>query len=156
MKDKTMKSSIINNELIRLDLDFKSKDDIIKELCSILYAEQKISSIDGFIKDIQHRESIMSTFCGFDVAIPHAVSEFVKEPAFAFARTKTFSWSEDDEIVKYVFLLAIPAHQEANSDAKSHIDIMSSIAQLALDEKVREVWAAANTKEAILKSFNID
>ena len=151
-----MKSDIINDHLIQLDLNIESKDDIIEKLCKILHSEQRIDSIDGFIKDIQHRESIMSTYCGFDVAIPHAVSKYVKEPAFAFARTKDFSWGEDDEIVKYVFLLAIPAHQEANSNGKSHIDIMSSIAQLALDEKARAIWNSASSKEEILKSFNID
>lgn len=151
-----MKSKIINSELIRLDMELGSKDDVIMELCKLLFLENKISSVDGFIKDIKHRENLMSTFCGFDVAIPHAVSEFVKEPAFAFARTCEFPWGEEDEIVKYVFLLAIPVYKEINEESKPHIDMMSGIAQLALDEDARRVWEKANTRNEILESFNIE
>lgn len=146
---------IINENLISLNLEVESKAKAIEKLADMLFAEKVISSVSGFIESVNNRETTMSTYCGFDVAIPHAVSEFVIKPAFAFGRVDSFSWGKEDGPVEFIFLLAIPVQNDADTGSKSHIDMMSSIAELALEENVRNKWAGAKSKDEILKSFSI-
>jgi len=147
------KQNIIAENLINLDLRSETKEEVIKELAALLFAEKKISSESGFIECVEKREMSMSTYCGFDVAIPHAVSSSVDEVAFAFGRSKGFLWGEEDGVVKFIFLLAIPELTNKNISSASHIDMMSAVAQLALNENVRKKWAEAKSKKEILESF---
>jgi mannitol/fructose-specific phosphotransferase system IIA component (Ntr-type) len=47
--------------------------------------------------------------------------------------------------------LAIPESKDTQNS--QHIDMMSQIASLALEEEVRLIWEKATTKEEILKTF---
>lgn len=147
------KQNIITKKLINLNLKAGTKEEAIHELADMLFTEKKISSVSGFLESVFKRESTMSTYCGFDVAIPHAVSPCVKEVAFAFGRTDGFLWGDDDGTVKFIFLLAIPELTNENSTSSQHIDMMSSVAQLALDENVRKKWREAKSNDEILQSF---
>jgi mannitol/fructose-specific phosphotransferase system IIA component (Ntr-type) len=144
---------LINERLITLDLKATSKETAIAELAEILFREKKLKSLFGFMDAVAERESTMSTYCGSDVAIPHAKSMFVKEAAFAFGRASGFSWGEEDENVNFVFMLAIPEIFPDDSLESVHIDLMASIAELALEEDIRNKWAAAKTTYDILETF---
>jgi mannitol/fructose-specific phosphotransferase system IIA component (Ntr-type) len=54
--------------------------------------------------------------------------------------------------VQFIILLAIP--EVAEGEESPHIEMMSEVATLALDEEIRAVWASARDKETILKTFN--
>jgi mannitol/fructose-specific phosphotransferase system IIA component (Ntr-type) len=145
--------NLINEDLITLDLKANSKSAAIAELAEMLFRERKLKSLFGFMDDVAERENEMSTYCGCDIAIPHARSIFVKEVACAFGRTNGFSWEEDNENVNFVFMLAIPEMLSDNSLDFIHIELMSSIAELALEKDIRNKWAAAKTKYDIMETF---
>ena len=143
---------MITTSQIIIDLDATSKNEAIEQLIDTLVAENVINDKTVFFDDLGHREKVMSTYCGNGISIPHAVSRSVNKPSFAFAKLKSeFVWGEEDENTKYIILLAIPFIED-DSDT-SHIDMMSSIAGLALDEEVVSLWENASTSEEIFKTF---
>lgn len=141
---------ILNERLITLDLNASSKEGAIMELATLLFHENKLKSVLGFADAVMEREHTMSTYCGFGIAIPHAKSLLVKEAGIAFGRTPGFTWEEEEQ-VNFVFMLAIP--DLTTSDASVHLGLLSSIAELALEEDIRKKWASAKTKFDILETF---
>lgn len=138
---------VINKGLIKLDLKGKNKKEVIEELTDLLVKEKKLSSRSEFIARVYEREATMPTYCGVEVAIPHALSSAVVLPTVCFGRSKGFYWDSEDELVRFVFLFAMP---EADHDSE-HISIMSAVARCCLDPKIRDLWLHATTEEQILE-----
>lgn len=136
---------------VKLKLHAKSKQDAIEELASLLFEEGKISDKDTYVRELLNREQTLSTYCGYGVAIPHCVSHVVKEPAFAFGRSEGLVWDEDDEAASIIIMLAIPETKQGTENV--HIEMMSSIAELALEDAVREKWLLATNTDDIIQTF---
>jgi PTS system fructose-specific IIA component len=94
---------------------------------------------------------LLSTYCGFYVAIPHGISETVKEPGVCFARIPEISWGPEQEKVRYVFLLAVPKIDDNRQSP--HLKLLSAIAVSSLEEDIREIWANASSEVEILESL---
>jgi len=134
-----------------LDLKAKNKEEAIDELAQILFDSGKIDHKKGYVADILKREKILSTYCGSNIAIPHSVSSVVNEASFAFGRSTGLTWDEDDDLVNFVIILAIPELKEGEGTV--HIEMMSAIAELALDDDIRSQWEKANTTQEIISTF---
>lgn len=134
-----------------LEMKARNKQEAIYELAELLLQNGKISDKDIYTKDILSREENMSTYCGYGVAIPHSVSSVVNEAAFAFGRSSGMVWDENDEPVHFVMLLAIPQLKEGEDSV--HIEMMSSIATLALEDEIRITWSQAKTIDEIIDTF---
>lgn len=141
----------INPSMIVPDLEANTRDAAIEELAGLLEQENKITSKHTFIQSVLQREALASTYCGMDTAIPHAVSPAVKEPSFCFGRSPGFNWDSTGEPVRFVILLAVP--EVTGGQESEHIEILSSISRLVLEEDVRQLWGTAQTKEEILASL---
>jgi len=101
-------NDVISPELIKLSLNGKNKVEVIEELTDLLF-RNKLTSRADYIAMVYKRESTLSTYCGYEVAIPHAISSAVKTPAVCFGRSEGFNWDhQSDEWVRFVFLFAIP------------------------------------------------
>jgi PTS system fructose-specific IIC component len=137
---------------IELNLKSNSKLTLLETLCQSFWEAGKLYNRDLFLEEVLKREALLSTYCGKGVAIPHAASAAVKEPSFIFARCTEINWDEEESPVQFIILLAIP--EVAEGEESPHIEMMSEIATLALDEEIRAVWASARDKEIILKTFN--
>lgn len=137
---------------IELNLKSNSKLTLLETLCQSFWEAGKLYNKDLFLEEVLKREALLSTYCGEGVAIPHAASAAVKEPSFIFARCTEINWDEKESPVQFIILLAIP--EVAEGEESPHIEMMSEIATLALDEEIRAVWASARDKEIILKTFN--
>lgn len=124
----------------------------IDELANILFESGKINDKNGYVADIMNREKELSTYCGNNIAIPHSVSMVVKEASFAFGRSTGLIWDEDDDLVNFVIMLAIPKLKEG--EETGHIEMMSAIAELALDDDIRTRWEKATTEQDIISTFN--
>lgn len=134
-----------------LDLKAKNKEEAIEELAQILFTSGKINDKALYIADILNREKILSTYCGNNIAIPHSVSSVVNKASFAFGRSSGLTWDEDDDLVNFVIILAIPELEEGEDTV--HIEMMSAIAELALDDDIRSQWEKAKTTEEIIATF---
>lgn len=61
-------------------------------------------------------------------------------------------WDEGDELAQFVVLLAIPTGKVGEEN--SHIEMMSEVAKLALEEDIRAKWLSATSEKEIFSSFN--
>ena len=137
---------------IELNLKLKNKDDAISLLVDKLDENGCLKNKKKYLDAVLERENLLSTYCGHNIAIPHAVSKAVKKVSFGFCRTTNFEWDKKDESVQFILILALP--DSKGEEDNYHIDLMSQIASLALEEEVREVWVNAKTEEDISKTFH--
>lgn len=144
---KTVKPSYVD-----LNLKSSSKKEAISLLADHLWNEGKLNQKDPYLEAVLKREELLSTYCGYAIAIPHAESAAVNEASFVFGRTSAMVWDEDDEPVEFIILLAIPPVEQGQEN--KHIEIMSNVATLALEEDVRKKWANATTIQEIINTFN--
>ena len=133
---------------IELNLEAQNKVQIITELVDKLHQKGCLFEKKQYLDAVLERENILSTYCGYHIAIPHAVSKAVKKAAFGFCRITPIEWDKDDEKVEFILILAIP-----DSSNNKHVDMMSQIAGLALEDKIRKIWKSAKTKDLIIKTF---
>ena len=138
-------SELINAELIDLNLTTTTKKETIKYLADLIADSGRITSIDDYYKSLLAREEKSSTGIGNQIAIPHGKSSSVKEPAVAFARLEEgVEWEAiDDEQVRLVFLLAIPA--ESKTDG--HLKILATLSRNLLNDNFREQLLEVESKE---------
>lgn len=136
---------------IELNLEGQNKVQIITELVDKLHQKGCLFEKKQYLDAVLERENILSTYCGYHIAIPHAVSKAVKKAAFGFCRITPIEWDKDDEKVEFILILAIPDSSSFKNNR--HIDMMSQIAGLALEDKIRKIWKSAKTKDLIIKTF---
>ena len=141
----------IEPSFILLDQDFKDKSEALLNLVDILDEKGCLNNKQKYLDSIIEREKMLSTYCGHNIAIPHAISKAVEKISYGFCRTNSMEWDKNDDPVKYILILAIP-DIERKSD-NYHIDLMSQVASIALEEGVRNIWKKAITEKEILKTF---
>ena len=142
---------VTNEDMILLDLEVDSKEEVIEALVNRMDAAGKLSSKEAYLQSVQEREKLLSTYCGMDIAIPHGISEAVIEPGICFARIKEIGWGDPECKVHFIFLLAVP--KRADGQNPEHISLLSAIAVSSLDEGNRALWEAAKTEKEILESL---
>jgi fructose PTS system EIIA component len=143
---------LINKDLVLLDIKVKSKDDVINKLSMLLKAQDRLSNIKGFIKQVYFREGEFPTSVGFSFAIPHGKCSYVKTPTVAFARLKDeIVWSEEDN-VKYIFLIAV----SDTDTGDEHLKILANLSRKIIDKDFRNQLEQAKDIESILSILNIE
>lgn len=149
-------AEMTNENLIILDLDCKSKEEVINKMIKTLYKENIISSEEEFLKTVLERESHSPTGLEGGLAIPHGKSSTVKKGAFAVARLKTplEDWESIDENnkVSLVFLLAIPI-EEAGS---THLKLLAELSTMLMDENFVKDLKNVKTRKQLLNILNND
>ncbi|SFL41228.1 PTS sugar transporter subunit IIA [Halanaerobium salsuginis] len=148
-------NKIINQDLISLDLKAVNKDQVIKKLAQLINQNGNLSSYQDYLTAVFEREEKTSTGVGREIAIPHGKSAGVVEAAVAFARlAEPIGWeSFDNEAVRLVFLLAVPAESESNQ----HLKILSTLSRNLLNEDFKnellQAESAAIANEIIQTIF---
>lgn len=143
--------SIIDQQLIKLNIDNNSKEEVIKELAQLMDNQGRLNSLDGFVEEVLKREELSTTGIGFGVAIPHGKTNAVKIPTVVFGRAeKGVEWQALDEKPVYmVFLLAVP--KEAVSNV--HLKILAALSRKLMNEDFRQNLLEINSKEKLIESL---
>lgn len=150
--------NLIHSECVVLDIKSKCKGEVIRELISLLVKDEVLSDDFEFLKVILDREKIFPTSIGNKVAIPHGISQYVKEPRLCIGRlTEPVLWDkEKNEYVLLVILIAIPLK---NAHDNTHIKIISCLMRNLMHESYINQLLTSD-KEMILKllkeGFNND
>ena len=137
---------ILDQDLINMELEADSKDDVIKALSKMLYKKGNIKNLDEFIKAVYEREAIGETGMGNHIAIPHGLTNVVLKASVAIGKVKKpVEWeSLDDEPVELIFLIAA----STNELEKTHLQMLSQLAAvLAYKEHVDGLILCKNNKE---------
>ena len=136
----------IRDEMIVLDADYKSREELFKDFSERFYKSGVVENAEAFVDALLERESVCSTFCSMNIAIPHGISETVKTPSIGFCRLKNpIDWDGDNETpVKFIFMIAMPK-REYTGEENEHIKLLSKIAILSLEDNVQENWNSFKT-----------
>jgi len=150
---KNMKAGLLNPRHVLLSTPAKSWPAVVEELSRLFLEDGRITSLSEFVQSVFARESLISTYCGHGIAIPHAVSKAVKTPSLGVARTSGFYWHDPDEWVRLIFLFALPESTGEKDYASMQMDVLSAIAGLALEEENIDRWLNAVGAEEIIESI---
>ena len=116
--------TILNSDLVILELEAKTKEAVIQEMVSKLDKAKIITDAAKFEAVIWEREKQGTTGIGDGIAIPHGKSELVTKPTVLFARSTAgveFD-SLDGKKAHLFFMIATPAD---SNDA--HLKILSNL-----------------------------
>ncbi len=142
---------MINNELILLNQNFKSKEDIIRKIADQAEMIGKISSKDKYLEAVFERESLISTSVGYGIAIPHGKSEAVNEDFLGFCRLdEPIKWDEEEGEVDLVFLMGV----STKSGNDQHLRYLAMISRKLMNEDFRNSLRNADSKEQIYNLLN--
>jgi nitrogen PTS system EIIA component len=121
-----------NEDVIKLDLQGGTKDEILKEMIAVLALDEKSESI--LYKMLKRRENLGSTGIGKGIAIPHCRSLVVNRLRVAFGRKAggiDFK-AIDEQPVHNVFLIVAPPLEVSNQ----YLPVLGKIAQFSRDPDV--------------------
>lgn len=140
--------SIVNEDLIDLDLRVKTKIEAIQALIHMLFKNGCITDEDNFLKDVLYREGEGVTGLGGGVAIPHGKSVSVTKTSITIGRTKKpIEWETlDGNPVTLIILFAV---KQADS-AKLHIKLLQRVAILLSDDEMIQRFQSIATKEELI------
>ena len=144
-------SDLLIKDRISLDVKSTTKVDIIKELARLHEKTGVLNDYDGYVEALMAREAQSSTGIGEGIAIPHAKTKYVKEPALAMGRKMSGIdyQSLDDEPATLFFMIAAP--DGANN---THIETLARLSQLLLDDDFKAALEKAPTADAVLDIIN--
>lgn len=142
-----MLKDIITLDCIDINLKGNTKSEIIDEMIDILYKAGKLNDREEYKKEILKREQQGSTGMEEGIAIPHAKTNAVKNSTVAIGISKKGVDYEslDGELSHLFFMIAA-----SDTSADSHIEILSKITTLLLEDEIREGILHANSKEQLL------
>lgn len=143
-----MLRKFIQKECISLELQSKNKADVIDELIGILDKAGKLNDREIFKKEILKREAQSSTGLEEGIAIPHAKTAAVKVPSIAIGISKEGLDYEslDGEVSRLFFMIAA-----AEGAKDTHIELLSKLSTILLEDKVREALLHAKSKEEVIQ-----
>ena len=135
-------------ERIKVNLEGKTKEEIIKEMAQLFVKSEVLDSedLEEFVKEINEREKLTPTGMQDGIAIPHARTPLVKELSLALgiSREGVDFESMDGEPSKLIFMIAAPEKTK-----KEHLDLLAEISKLSYEEELVEELKTASTIEEI-------
>ncbi|CAM3927506.1 PTS fructose transporter subunit IIABC [Alkalicoccus chagannorensis] len=144
-------TELLKKDLMILDLQGRSKPDVIRELSGSLDQAGLLRSKEEFIEAIEHRESQSSTGIGEGVAIPHAKTAAVLEPAIVFGRSvEGVEYEALDGAPSHLFFM-IAASEGAN---ETHLQALSRLSTLLMDEDFRQTLLQAHSTDEVIDAVN--
>ncbi len=121
-----------SEEVVKLDLQGSTKDEILKELIAVLGLDEKSEAI--LYKMLKRRENLGSTGIGKGIAIPHCRSLVVNRLRVAFGRKPEgldFK-AIDEQPVHNIFLIVAPPLEVSNQ----YLPVLGKIAQFSKEPDV--------------------
>jgi PTS system nitrogen regulatory IIA component len=119
-------------DAIKLELESTTKDDVLKELISLLGLDEKSAGM--LYKMLTRRENLGSTGIGRGIAIPHCRSLVVNKLRVAFGRKAAgvdFK-AIDEKPVNFFFLIVAPPLEVSNQ----YLPVLGKIAQFSKEPDV--------------------
>lgn len=138
---------LLKKDSILLNASPKTKSEAIDMLVDLQVKGGCIADREAYKKGILAREDKGSTAVGEGIAIPHAKSEAVKAPSLAAMTVPAGVDYEalDDEPTNLLFMIAAP------NDGDVHLEVLSRLMTILMDEDFREKLLNAKDKEEFLK-----
>lgn len=141
-------TDLLNQENINLEGNVTNKQDCIEQMVELMATAGNISNQEAYQQAVFEREELSTTGIGEGIAIPHAKSDAVLRPGLAamVIPDGVDYDSIDGQLVTLVFLIAAP-----NSKDNVHLDVLSNLSMLLMDEQFTTNLRNAKSKEEFLR-----
>lgn len=135
-------------ESIQLNGAAWGKEDVLNQMVNLMAKSGKIKDIEIYRKGVFAREEEGTTGIGEGIAIPHCKSDSVERPGLAAMVVKDGVDFDalDGEKVSLIFLIAAP-----NTEDNVHLDVLSRLSVMLMDENFTTSLRNAKTVEEFLK-----
>lgn len=142
---------MIDKEMIFLDANLKTKDEIFDFISDVALKKGLINSKEDFVKSLYYREGLMSTALDFNIAIPHAKSEAVTNDFISYMKlNENIMWNEDDDgPTNQIFLIAV-----TEGGSNRHLKYIAEISRNLINDDFRKLLKEANSKDEVFKVLN--
>ncbi len=128
-------SKFCDESLITFDLKATTKEQVIEELVDLAAKSLLVKDRDELLRDIYHRENMVTTGIGYGVAFPHAKTKATKGIVIAFGRSeKGIDFEAMDKKPVYVFFL-IAAPEDAIG---AHLNVMARLSYIMKSPENRQ------------------
>ncbi|HEV2695218.1 MAG TPA: phosphoenolpyruvate--protein phosphotransferase [Verrucomicrobiae bacterium] len=126
---------LVETELVLLDPDATSKEEVIKQGVDRLFIMGRTESSQAVEEAIWRREATYSTGFGHGFAIPHCQTNAVRFNSLVLMKLKNpVAWNSlDGQPVRVVILLGIRAAQAGTA----HMQVLARLARKIMDEEFR-------------------
>ncbi len=143
-----MITKLINENLIKLELEATSKQEVFEELVEVLYQQGRISNKSDFLADILKREAEGNTGFEEGIAIPHAKSAAVLEPAVVIGVRKAgIEYGADDGQPSTLFFMI--ASPDGGDD--HHIQVLAELSSKLIEDGFIERFINATSPQQALE-----
>ncbi|HCG8478620.1 TPA: PTS sugar transporter subunit IIA [Vibrio parahaemolyticus] len=140
-----MITELTNVNLIKSNLQENNKKEVFEELAQMLFENNRISSKEAFLTDIEARETLSVTSMD-GIAYPHAKSKAVTEPAIAVGVKREGIEYGDEEGVKptVFFMIASP-----DNGADHHIYVLQELFGKFSEEFIEDIHNAKDENQIL-------
>lgn len=141
-------TDLLKKDSIDLNVEASNKEEILKKAVELMNKNGNITDKDKYLELVMKREEEGSTGIGEEIAIPHGKGDSISAPGLAamvIPNGVDFE-SLDGKPVKLLFLIAAP-----NTKDNVHLEVLSRLSTLLMDEKFRKELLNAKSKEEFLK-----
>ncbi|MCO5051053.1 MAG: phosphoenolpyruvate--protein phosphotransferase [Verrucomicrobiae bacterium] len=140
-------TKLFGPDLVIVDSDSASKEEVIKEVTDRLYVTGRTAQPRLVEAALWQRESVYATGFGHGFAIPHCQTDFVQLDSLILVKLREpVEWKGvDGEPVGVVLLLVM----RETGTAREHLKIFSQLARRLMDEKFREQLRHENDPETL-------
>ncbi|HCG6025478.1 TPA: PTS sugar transporter subunit IIA [Vibrio parahaemolyticus] len=140
-----MITELTNVNLIKGNLQANNKKEVFEELAQMLFENNRISSKEAFLTDIEVRETLSVTSMD-GIAYPHAKSKAVTEPAIAVGVKREGIEYGDEEGVKptIFFMIASP-----DNGADHHIYVLQELFGKFSEEFIEDIHNAKDENQIL-------
>ena len=140
-----MITELTNVNLIKGNLQENNKKQVFEELAKMLFENNRISSKEAFLTDIEAREALSVTSMD-GIAYPHAKSKAVTEPAIAVGVKREGIEYGDEEGVKptVFFMIASP-----DNGADHHIYVLQELFGKFSEEFIEDIHNAKDENQIL-------
>ena len=140
-------TDLLDKRSIAFDKNPANKQETLDMAVDLMCASGKINDTEAYRKQVYLREEESTTGIGEGIAIPHGKGDCVSKPGLAAMVVKDgvdFD-SLDGEPVTLLFLIAAP-----NTEDNVHLDVLSKLSVLMMDEDFSESLRNAKTVDEFL------
>lgn len=138
-----MITTLVNINLIKLNLEATTKDGVFNELAEMLLQNKRINNKDEFLKGIYEREAQCVT-SDMGIAYPHTKNASVIEPAIAIGVSNAaIEYGADDDQPTVFFMIASP------ESGDHHIYALQALFEKFGDDLIADMQKAT-TEQQIL------
>lgn len=141
-------TDLLDARSISLDGVPKSKSEALDQVVALMAKSGKINDEEAYRRQVYEREEESTTGIGEGIAIPHGKCDAVDKPGLAAMVVKDGVDFEalDDEPVTLIFLIAAP-----NTEDNVHLDVLSKLSVLMMDEEFSNSLRNAKSVEEFLQ-----